>query len=286
MTARPFDAFHPSAFCVHQFSASPPTHYNVGVTAFFHRIGVAFIGVFEQTGLWFQMLWRTMLWSVRPPYEFKEWIRQMVRVGYDSIPVVMLTTMFTGMVMALQAYSGFARVHAEDFVGSVVALAMLRELSPVLCGLMVTGRVGSSMAAEIGTMRVTEQIDALESLATNPIQYLFVPRVIAGMTMLPLLTILGDALGVYGGYLVVVKLLGGNESVYLENTYQFLTLEDLYVGVIKAVVFGLILTLTGCVKGYFTRGGAEGVGKATTSAVVTASLIILLSDFFMTKIFF
>ena len=252
----------------------------------FDRIGRQFIRLFEQTGLWFRMLWRTMVWAVRPPFEVGEWMRQMVRLGVDSIPVVFLTAMFTGMVLALQTYNGFQRVHAENFVGSVVALAMLRELSPVLVGLMVTGRVGSSMAAEIGTMRVTEQIDALKALATEPVQYLFVPRVIAGILMLPLLVILGDALGIGGGYLVGVKLMGTNPIIYEHNTFQFLQMKDIWSGVIKAAVFGLILTLTGCVRGYYTTGGAEGVGRATTHAVVSASLIILLSDFFLTKILF
>jgi phospholipid/cholesterol/gamma-HCH transport system permease protein len=250
------------------------------------RVGRVFIRLFEQTGLWFRMLLRTILWTFRPPFEGREWLRQMVRVGFDSIPVVFLTTMFTGMVMALQTYNGFHRVHAENFVGSVVALAMLRELSPVLVALMVTGRVGSSMAAEIGTMRVTEQLDALQALATDPVQYLFVPRVIAGIVMLPLLTILGDALGVGGGYLVGVKLMGANPVVYEQNTYQFLQMNDVWSGLIKAAAFGLILTLTGCVRGYYTSGGAEGVGRATTAAVVSASLIILLADFFLTKLLF
>jgi len=250
------------------------------------KIGLVFLRVFEQTGLWFRMLWRTMSWSVQPPFEVGEWLRQMVRVGVDSVPVVFLTTMFTGMVMALQMYNGFHRVHAENFVGSAVALAMLRELSPVLVGLMVTGRVGSSMAAEIGTMRVTEQIDALKALATDPVQYLFVPRVISGIVMLPLLVILGNALGIGGGYLVAVKLLGANPVIYEQNTYQFVDLNDLWSGVIKAAVFGLILTLTGCVRGYYTLGGAEGVGRSTTQAVVSASLTILLTDFFLTKLLF
>lgn len=253
---------------------------------FFDYIGWVFLGLFEQTGIWFQMLWRTIIWTFRPPFGIGEWFRQMVRLGVDSIPVVFLTAMFTGMVLALQTFAGFQRVHAENFVGSVVALAMVRELSPVLVGLMVTGRVGSSMAAEIGTMRVTEQLDALEALATEPVHYLFVPRVIAGITMLPLLTLLGDALGIYGGYLVAVRLLGANPVLYDENTYKFLEMHDIYTGLVKATVFGLILTLTGCVKGYYTRGGAEGVGRSTTSAVVTASLIILLSDFFLTKLMF
>src|SRR4029077_8719389 len=190
--------------------------------------------------------------------------------------VVFLTTMFTGMVFALETYSGFHRVHAENFVGSAVALSMLRELSPVLVGLMVTGRVGSSMAAEIGTMRVTEQIDALKALATDPVQYLFVPRVIAGVVMLPLLVVLGNALGIAGGYIVAVKLLGANPVIYQDNTYQFLVMKDMWSGVIKAGAFGLILTLTGCVRGYYTAGGAEGVGRSTTEAVVSASLAILL----------
>jgi phospholipid/cholesterol/gamma-HCH transport system permease protein len=252
----------------------------------FERIGRVFLRLFEQTGLWFGMLWRTLTWSVRPPFEVGEWLRQMVRLGVESIPVVFLTAMFTGMVLALQTYNGFQRVHAENFVGSVVALAMLRELSPVLVGLMVTGRVGSSMAAEIGTMRVTEQLDALQALATDPVQYLFVPRVIAGITMLPFLVILGDALGIGGGYLVAVKLMRANPLIYEENTYQFLAMKDVWSGAIKAAAFGLILTLTGCVRGYYTTGGAEGVGRATTNAVVSASLIILLSDFFLTKILF
>jgi phospholipid/cholesterol/gamma-HCH transport system permease protein len=256
------------------------------MNALLERLGRIFIRFFEQTGLWFRMLWRTAVWGVKSPYEVREWSRQMVRVGVDSIPVVFLTTMFTGMVLALQTYTGFERVHAENFVGSVVALAMLRELSPVLVGLMVTGRVGSSMAAEIGTMRVTEQLDALKALATDPVHYLFVPRVIAGIVMLPFLVILGDALGIYGGYLVSVKLLGANPLIYEQNTFNFLEMNDIWSGLIKSAVFGLILTLTGCVRGYYTTGGAEGVGKSTTNAVVSASLIILLADFFLTKILF
>ncbi|MFZ2491361.1 MAG: ABC transporter permease [Thermoanaerobaculia bacterium] len=250
------------------------------------RFGQTFIRLSEQTGLWFRALVHTFVWAFRPPYDIGEWFRQMVRVGVDSIPVVFLTTMFTGMVLALQTFEGFRRVHAEQFVGSVVALAMLRELSPVLVGLMVTGRVGSSMAAEIGTMRVTEQIDALKALATDPIQYLFVPRVIAGIVMLPFLCLLGDALGIYGGYLVAVKLMNANPVVYEANTFQFLEVSDVWSGLVKACAFGLILTLTGCVRGYYTSGGAEGVGRATTNAVVSASLIILLSDFFLTKLLF
>lgn len=256
------------------------------MTTILDRIGQRFIHIFEQTGLWFDALWRTAYWAVRPPYDVREWFRQMVRLGVDSIPVVFLTTMFTGMVLALNTFSGFQRVHAEQYVASVVALATVRELSPVLVGLMVTGRVGSSMAAEIGTMRVTEQLDALKALATEPIQYLFVPRVIAGLVMLPFLCILGDALGIWGGYIVAVKLFNTNPVVYKTNTFAFLAVSDVTTGIIKAAIFGFLLTLTGCVRGYYTSGGAEGVGRATTYAVVSASLIILLSDFFLTKLLF
>lgn len=256
------------------------------VLLFFDSLGQFFLRIFEATGYWFVFLGRTLTAVFRRPIDLAEWLRQMVRVGTDSIPVVVLTTLFTGMVMALQTFIGFRRVHAESFVGSVVALSMLRELSPVLVGLMITGRVGSAMAAEIGSMRVTEQIDALEAMATDPVHYLFVPRVMAGVVMLPFLVVLGNALGIYGGYLVAVRLLGGNPVAYMQNTFQFLEINDLWSGVIKAASFGLILTLTGCIRGYLTTGGAEGVGIATTKAVVSGSVIILLCDFFLTKLLF
>ena len=213
-------------------------------------------------------------------------MRQMVRVGWDSVPVVFLTCLFTGMVLALQTYRGFERFHAEGFVGSVVALSLTRELAPVLTGLMVAGRVGSAMAAELGTMRVTEQIDALYAMATEPIQYLVVPRVNASILMLPVLTLIGDAIGIIGGWLVSVGLFGANTFFYMERTFQFLEINDVTSGLIKSAFFGLILSATGCAKGFYTSGGAEGVGRSTTSAVVTASMYILLSDFFLTKVLF
>jgi phospholipid/cholesterol/gamma-HCH transport system permease protein len=254
---------------------------------FFEKIGLAVLRVLEEFGRFLQMLGRVGSWAVRPPYDVPELVRQMVRVGWDSIPVVFLTTLFTGMVLALQTFSGFSRFHAEGFVGSVVALSLTRELSPVLTALMVTGRVGSSMAAELGTMRVTEQIDALTALGTEPVQYLIVPRVIASISMLPLLVILGDAVGMYGGYLVAVLLLGANPVVYIDNSFQFLKVsEDIVSGLIKAAVFGLIFSLIACVRGYYTEGGAEGVGQATTRAVVSGSLSVLLADFFLTKLFY
>jgi phospholipid/cholesterol/gamma-HCH transport system permease protein len=249
-------------------------------------IGSVLTRTLEELGRFVNLLFRTAAWAIRPPYDVAELVKQMVRVGVDSIPVVFLTGLFTGMVIALQTYTGFARFHAESFVGSVVALSVTRELAPVLAALMVTGRVGSAMAAELGTMRVTEQIDALTALATEPIQYLVVPRVVAATVMLPLLVVMADAVGIGGGYVVAVDLLGANPVTYVHNSFQFLAMNDLSSGIIKAAFFGLIFSLIGCQKGYYTEGGAEGVGIATTRAVVAGSLAILIADFFLTKVLF
>jgi phospholipid/cholesterol/gamma-HCH transport system permease protein len=209
----------------------------------------------------------------------------MVRVGWDSIPVVFLTTLFTGMVMALQTYNGFARFHAEAFVGSVVALSLTRELSPVLTALMVTGRVGSAMAAELGTMRVTEQIDALLTLSAKPERYLYAPRVLAVTLTLPLLVLVADTIGVMGGYLVGVNSLDFNGALYLKNTWAFVTANDIWSGVIKAAVFGAIIAIMGCYQGDKSKGGAGGVGRAATLAVVGAAVLILASNYILTSIF-
>jgi phospholipid/cholesterol/gamma-HCH transport system permease protein len=241
---------------------------------------------FLQIGGFFEMLWRVLVWTVRPPWDWRELAKQMVRVGVSSTPVVLLTALFTGMVMALQTFSTLARFNAEGYVGSLVALSMVRELSAVLGALVVAGRAGSAMGAELGTMRVTEQIDALEVLATDPIQYLVVPRVWAATLMLPLLVALADAVGILGGYLVSVVLLDANPVTYMENTYQYMDWNDITSGLIKAAVFGLLIALIGCQQGYSTRGGAEGVGRATTRSVVFASMSILIADFFLTKILF
>lgn len=252
----------------------------------FDRFGRKAVMVFEEIGRFFYVLYSTMVWTFRKPFDRREWVRQMVRVGVDSLPVVGLTALFTGMVLALQTYRGFARFHAEGFVASVVSLSLTRELAPVLAALMIAGRVGSSFAAELGTMRVTEQIDALYAMAVEPIHFLVVPRVGAATLMLPFLVAFADGIGVLGGYSVAVGLMGANPVVYWEKTFQFLELNDVFSGLTKAAVFGLILAVTGCTKGFFTTGGAEGVGRSTTAAVVMASLVILLSDFFLTKILF
>jgi phospholipid/cholesterol/gamma-HCH transport system permease protein len=199
---------------------------------------------------------------------------------------VIITAAFTGMVLALQSYTGFKRFGAETMVGTVVALSVMRELGPVLTGLMVSGRVGSAMAAELGTMRVTEQIDALSTLATNPIKYLIVPRFLAGLIMLPILVAFADVIGILGGYLVSVTVLGTNPTLYIRRTWDFLELNDLYSGLIKALFFGMIIATISCYQGFSSEGGAEGVGRATTKAVVISSLTILICNYFITAFFF
>ncbi|HEX4955567.1 MAG TPA: ABC transporter permease [Thermoanaerobaculia bacterium] len=243
-------------------------------------------GFFVELGRFFLVLWRVIFWTPRRPWDFGQLFRQMVKVGVQSVPVLMLTSTFTGMVMALQIFNVLARFGAEAYVGSIVGLSMVRELSAVLGSLIVAGRCGSAMAAELGTMRVTEQIDALEVMATDPVHYLMVPRVWATTLTLPMLVALGNLVGIVGGYLVAVVLMGANPTSYLANTWRYMDLNDLFSGLIKAAVFGLLIAVIGCQKGYFTAGGAEGVGRSTTSAVVQASIAILVCDFFLTKLLF
>ncbi|MEE2688699.1 MAG: ABC transporter permease [Pseudomonadota bacterium] len=226
---------------------------------------------------------------VRPPIYFRLIGRQMIDVGYYSLPVVGLTTLFSGMVIALQSYTGATRVTADaalENVTAVVVLSITRELAPVLAGLMVAGRIGAAMAAEIGTMRVTEQIDALTTLSTNPIKYLVVPRIIAGLTMLPLLVLVGDVIGIFGGYVIGVFKLDFNPSIYIQKTLNFLELIDVLSGLVKAAVFGFVVTLLGCYMGYHSSGGAQGVGAATTNAVVAAAILILILNYLISQLFF
>ncbi len=221
-----------------------------------------------------------------PPADIRNIFKQMLEIGVRSLPVVLITAVFTGMVFALQTYTGFKRFGAESLVGSVVALSMTRELGPVLTSLIVAGRAGAAMAAELGTMRVTEQIDALETLATNPVKYLIVPRFISGITMLPALTIVSDIIGILGGYAVTVGLFGVSSTVYWHKTWNYLELNDIYIGLTKACFFGASIAVISCSRGFYTSGGAEGVGKATTSAVVLSSMTILISDYFLSAWFF
>ena len=221
-----------------------------------------------------------------PPYYPRIMLAQMIEIGYFSLPVVGLTAVFAGMVLALQSYTGFARFSAEGAIANVVVLSITRELAPVLGGLMIAGRVGAAMAAEIGTMRVTEQIDALTTLSTNPIKYLVVPRLIAAVVMLPALIFVADIIGVFGGFLVSVYKLGFNPSLYLQNTYDFVQTLDIVSGLVKASVFGFLVALMGCYHGYHSKGGAQGVGAATTNSVVSASILILCFNYILTEAFF
>lgn len=223
---------------------------------------------------------------VRPPFYPRLIGRQMVEIGYYSLPVVGLTAVFTGMVLALQSYSGFSRFAAEGAVATVVVLSITRELAPVLAGLMVAGRIGASMAAEIGTMRVTEQIDALTTLSTNPFKYLVAPRLLAGLLMVPFLVLVADIIGVFGGYIVGVYKLGFNPSTYISRSWEYLEPLDVISGLTKAAVFGFLISLMGCYHGYYSRGGAQGVGAATTNSVVSAAIMILVFNYAITALYF
>jgi phospholipid/cholesterol/gamma-HCH transport system permease protein len=223
--------------------------------------------------------------SMRPPVYFRNVFQQFWTIGYNSLPVVGMTAFFTGAVLALQASVGFSKLTAPSAIPLLVVVSVTRELGPVLASLMVAGRVGAAIAAELGTMRVTEQIDALDTLATNPMKYLVVPRVLAGLLMMPALVLVADVIAVMGGFIVSSFILRFNESAYLINTIQNLHFKDVFSGLVKAAVFGLIITLLGCFNGYNSRGGAQGVGLATTNAVVYASVLILFFDYFLTELF-
>lgn len=253
---------------------------------FLRAIGRVFIAFILNTGRLGIFLVMSLSHIMRPPFYWRQLGAQFLHIGYFSLSVVGLTAIFTGMVLALQSHTSFARFNAEGAVATVVVLSMTRELGPVLAGLMVAGRIGASMAAEIGTMRVTEQIDALTTLSTNPFKYLVVPRLVAGVLMLPLLVIVADIIGVFGGYLVSIYKLGFNPANYLQQTSKYLESEDVISGLIKAAVFGFIIALMGCYHGYQSGRGAAGVGKATTNAVVSASILILFMNYALTSILF
>lgn len=257
-----------------------------GLSAVLENLGERVYTMVHDLGAITTLFLQVAAWLFRPPSEARNIVKQMEEVGIRSIPVVLVTATFTGMVLALQSYSGFQRFGATGFVGSVVALSITRELGPVFAGLMVSGRVGASMAAELGTMKVTEQIDALTTLATNPVKYLVVPRVVAATIVLPVLVVFADLVGILGGYFVSVYLLGANPYVYVAKTYQYLQFKDIYTGLIKAAVFGMMIALISCHHGFVAAGGAEGVGRATTRAVVASSMMVLVSDYFMTSFMF
>jgi phospholipid/cholesterol/gamma-HCH transport system permease protein len=232
------------------------------------------------------LLGETLFWIPVPPLRRRHIVEQMSRIGVDSLPIVSLISLFTGMVLALQSAYQMQKLSAEMYIASLVALAMTREMGPVLTALIIAGRTGASITAELGTMKVTEQIDALETLATNPVKYLVVPRFLALVIMIPLLTLYADVIGGLGGYLIGVYKLDVSHALWMKMSWKALKYKDIYTGLIKSVFFATIICVVACFEGMKTEGGAEGVGKATTSSVVTSFILIIASDCFFTALFY
>ena len=254
------------------------------LTSLLDKIGRRALVALEQAGDFAVVSGRAFAAVFKRPFDTANLMRQFVAVGVNSIPVIVLTSLAVSLVFALQLAYGFKQFQAEGLASQVNGLAIVRELAPVISGLMLAGRVGSAMAAELGTMQVTEQIDALECLATDPVHYLFVPRLLASAIMLPLLTAMAIYVGYWGGYMLLVGAEGQSATVYASDFYKLLDVRDVRIALTKALVFGIIIALVGCWRGYRTQGGAEGVGNAPTSSVVTSSLWILIADFFLTKL--
>lgn len=254
--------------------------------SFINALGRMVIHFFKASGDLVLFTTNIVLNTCKQPFYLSETIRMCREIGFYSLPVVALTTIFSGMVIAIQTYEAVSKFSAEGAVSMVVLVAVTRELAPVLAALMVAGRIGAAIAAEIGTMRVTEQIDALSTLRTNPVQYLIVPRVVAATLMMPLLVLIGDIIGVCGGYLVGVSKMGFNATTYLVNTWNTLQAMDIISGMTKAAVFGFIISVLGCYHGFKSQGGAQGVGQATTNAVVSSSILILIFNYLLTELFF
>ncbi|MBQ9271717.1 MAG: ABC transporter permease [Alphaproteobacteria bacterium] len=253
---------------------------------FLQTLGKAPLAFIINLGYFTQFVAKSVYNCFMPPFYFRLFGMQFLNIGFYSLPVVGLTTLFAGMVIAIQTYSGISEYGAESVVASVVLISVTRELAPVLSALMVAGRIGAAMAAEIGTMRVTEQIDALITLSANPFRYLIAPRIWAAIIVMPLLVLFGDIIGIFGGYLVGVYKLDFNPANYITNTMDFMKSTDIIMGMVKAGVFGFIISVMGCYHGYRSKGGAQGVGEATTNAVVTASILILIANYLITELFF
>ena len=252
----------------------------------FQIVGHYAYNLIDSFGYKIVFFFRCVKSCVSPKYYHRILFQQLIKIGFNSLPVVGMTALFTGMVLALQSYTGFSRFSAESAIPNVVVLSITRELSPVLAGLMVAGRSGAAIAAEIGTMKVTEQIDALKTLSTNPLNYLVAPRMVAGFLSLPMLVFVGDIIGVFGGFLICTYLLNFNSEVYLINTYNFVQFIDIFSGLVKASIFGIIISFMGCFHGFHAKGGAQGVGLATTYSVVSSSILILFSNYIITSLFF
>ncbi|MDX8389348.1 MAG: ABC transporter permease [Mariprofundaceae bacterium] len=237
----------------------------------------------ERVGLYLRLLIDATKGLLSPPWYGHFFLKHAEEIGVHSLPVVLLTALFTGMVLALQSYSAFHRFGADSMIAMVVSLSIVRELGPVLVGMMVAGRVGAAFAAEIGTMRVTEQIDALWTLSTDPLRYLVIPRILAAMFMLPMLVVIANFIGIFGGFAISTLMLEQNPNLYIEQTIDFMKPADFYSGIIKSAFFGLLIGTIGCAEGFYCQGGAQGVGKATTRAVVSICMSILIMDYILTS---
>ena len=253
----------------------------------FTAIGTYMTRMFDQIGGAAQMVRSSLFWLTHSRFEFRQAVDQSVTIGVESLGVTALTSLFTGMVLALQAGNTIGNIFGEPiFVGTIVTFSLIRELGPVLTSVVVSGRAGAAVTAQIGTMAVTEQIDALTTLSTNPLKYLVAPRIWAGLVVMPLLVLIGDVIGIFGGYVVGVYKLGFNPANYINATLDELQALDITTGVVKAAVFGFIISLMGCYNGYKSKGGAQGVGEATTNAVVSSSILILIFNYIITELFF
>lgn len=258
----------------------------MAIVSFLEKIGKMFIAFLSSIGSISMFLLKCISSGFMPPYYWKQIWQQALQIGYFSLTVVGMTALFTGMAMTLQCYAGFSEFTAENAIPSVIMIAMTRELGPVLTALIVAGRLGASMTAEIGTMRVTEQIEALTTLSVNSYKYLVFPRLLTGALLLPFLVFISDVIGILGGYVVGIYYLGFNSSNYIHNTFASMESWDIISGLIKGSVFGFMICLMGCYHGYFSKGGAEGVGRATTNSVVSSSILILLFDCVLTFVLF
>jgi phospholipid/cholesterol/gamma-HCH transport system permease protein len=243
-----------------------------------------FVSVLAEIGITSRLLWSTLFWGVRPPYRLSLFIEAMEFVGVQSVFIVGLTGLFIGMVFGIQLVDGFRDFGAENQTGAVVGMALARELSPVFTALMVSSRAGSAMSTELGSMRVSDQVDALTTMSVNPVQYLVVPRVLAGTVMLPLLTMLFNMVGIFGAWIVCVQLLGLDSGIFVDKVRWFVDASDLRQGLVKATAFGLTVSLIACRQGFYAKGGAAGVGQATTAAVVQSAVSILALDYLITTV--
>ncbi|HPW45036.1 MAG TPA: ABC transporter permease [bacterium] len=250
--------------------------------SFLERTGSCLISMCAGLGDWCRFVWDSLQWSVRKPFRADQVLKQMEFVGVKSIWIIALTSFFTGAVFALQTGKVYALFNMESMVGATVAMSLAREIAPVFTAIMITARACSSMAAELGTMRVTEQIDALETMAVSPLQYLVVPRIIACSVMVPMLTMVYNYIGVVGSYIVSIYLLGIDAGPFFGRMYYYVDADDIYGGLIKAAIFGFLIAAISCYMGFNTRGGAKGVGRATTRAVVFSAVTVLVTDYFLT----